>query len=62
MKAYQHIDGAAHAVLGTLVVGDCAVRQQILQQSAEQHSQLLPRLRQVSVASAVLQQSACRNR
>lgn len=55
MKTYQHIDGAAHAVLGTLIMGDGPVRQQILQQSAEQQCQLLPRLREVSVASAVLQ-------
>lgn len=53
--AYQHVDGAAHAVLRTFVVCDGAVRQQILQQAAEQQSQLLSRLWQVSVAPAVLQ-------
>lgn len=56
--AYQHVDGAAHAVLGTLVVGDGAVGQQVLQLAAEEQSQLLSGLRQVSVAPAVLQQSA----
>lgn len=56
--AYQHVDGAAHAVLGTLVVGDGAVGQQVLQLAAEEQSQLLSGLRQVSVAPAVLQQPA----
>lgn len=56
--AYQDVDGAAHAVLGTLVVRDGAVGQQVLQLAAEQQRQLLPRLRQVPVAPAVLQQAA----
>lgn len=55
VPAYQHVDGAAHAVLGALIVCDGAVGQQVLQQAAEQQGQLLPGLRQVSVASAVLQ-------
>lgn len=41
---------------------DGAVRQEVLQQAAEQQSQLLSGLRQVSVASAVLQQSAHKNK
>lgn len=56
--AYQDVDGAAHAVLWTLVVRDGAVGQQVLQLAAEQQRQLLPRLRQVPVAPAVLQQAA----
>lgn len=39
--AYQHVDGAAHAVLRAFVVCDGAVRQEILQQAAQQQSQLL---------------------
>lgn len=39
--AYQHIDGAAHSVLWTFIMSDGAIRQQILQEAAEQHSQLL---------------------
>lgn len=42
--AYQHVDGAAHPVFWTLVVGDGPVGQQVLQQAAEQQSELLPRL------------------
>lgn len=56
--AYQDVDGAAHAVLGALVVRDGAVGQQVLQLAAEEQRQLLPRLRQVPVAPAVLQQAA----
>lgn len=57
-RAYQDVDGAAHAVLGTLIVRDGAVGQQVLQLAAQQQRQLLPRLRQVPVAPAVLQQAA----
>lgn len=39
--AYQHVDGAAHTVLGTLIMCYGAVGQQVLQQTAEQQSQLL---------------------
>lgn len=42
--AYQHVDSAAHPVFWTLVVGDGPVGQQVLQQAAEQQSELLPRL------------------
>lgn len=54
-SAYQHVDGAAHPVYWTLVLSDGSVGQQVLQQGAEQQSELLPRLRQVPVASAVFQ-------
>lgn len=61
-EAYQHVDSAAHAMLRTLVVRDCAVRQEILQQAAQQKSQLLSGLWQVSVASAVVQQPVHANK
>lgn len=59
--AYQHVDSAAHAVLRTSILRDGSVRQKVLQQAAQQQSQLLSRLGQVSVASAVLQQSVQRH-
>lgn len=43
-SAYQHVDGAAHPVFWTLILGDGSVGQQVLQQGAEQQSELLPRL------------------
>lgn len=40
-RPYQHIDSAAHAVLRAFIMCDGAVRQEILQQAAQQQSQLL---------------------
>lgn len=52
---YEHVDGAAHAVLLVLVVHDGPVVQQPLQQTDHQSDEVLARLGQVHVLPAVLQ-------
>lgn len=54
-KSYEHVDGAAHAVLLVLVVHDGPVVQQPLQQTHHQGDEVLARLGQVLVLPAVLQ-------
>lgn len=53
--SYEHVDGAAHAVLLVLVVHDGPVVQQPLQQTDHQSDEVLARLGQVHVLPAVLQ-------
>lgn len=54
-RTYEHVDGAAHAVLLVLVVHDGPVVQQPLQQTNHQADKVLARLGQVHVLPAVLQ-------